>query len=163
MSLCPCGSKKEFSSCCLPVIRGDIKASSPEQLMRSRYSAYAEKSPHYIYNSYAKSSKKNQSIDDISSWANETVWLHLEINSSSPFEETFTTNQILPTVNFVAYYRHDQKLFKMSENSRFILEDQQWRYMDGDVAEHVELIIPNRNDLCVCKSGKKFKKCCANK
>jgi SEC-C motif-containing protein len=163
MSLCPCGSEIEFYSCCLPIIEGGIKANSPEQLMRSRYSAYAGNFTHYIYNSYAKSSKKNQSIDEISSWAKETRWLRLDITDSSPFKKVHITNQRLPTVNFTAYYRHENNFFQMSENSRFILEDQQWRYMDGDVAEHVQLATPNRNDLCICKSGKKFKVCCANK
>jgi len=163
MSSCPCGSKREFSHCCLPIINGDVKASSPEQLMRSRYSAYAENFTRYIYNSYAKDSKKDQSLDEISSWASETQWLHLEINSTSAFDNISTTNQTLPTVNFIAYYRHENSFFKMSENSRFILEDHQWRYVDGDVAEHIKLVKPNRNDLCLCQSGKKFKKCCADK
>jgi SEC-C motif-containing protein len=129
--------------------------------MRSRYSAYAKKFTHYVYSSYAKITKKNQSIEDISLWAKETRWLHLKICNSSPFDKIHTDNPPLPTVEFIAYYCHGNCYFKMSENSRFIFEDQQWRYMDGDVAEHVELVRPNRNDLCICQSGKKFKKCCA--
>jgi SEC-C motif-containing protein len=37
---CPCGGGK-FAACCRPVIGGEARASTPEQLMRARYSAYA--------------------------------------------------------------------------------------------------------------------------
>ena len=160
MSLCPCGSNKEFLTCCLPIINGDIKAVSPEQLMRSRYSAYAKKCSQYIYDSYAKSSQKDQSLNEISSWANQTQWLNLVINHASCFEQSYSPNQPLPTVEFTAFYRHENRFFKMYENSRFILENQQWRYVNGDVTEHIELLTPSRNDLCICQSGKKFKQCC---
>jgi 23S rRNA pseudouridine1911/1915/1917 synthase len=35
--LCPCGSLKKYSECCEPIIKKAEKASSPEVLMRSRY------------------------------------------------------------------------------------------------------------------------------
>ena len=38
---CPCCSGKPFAECCEPVIAGARKATSAEELMRSRYSAYA--------------------------------------------------------------------------------------------------------------------------
>src|SRR5689334_16930629 len=37
---CPCGSPS-YDGCCGPLLRGERQAQSPEQLMRSRYSAYA--------------------------------------------------------------------------------------------------------------------------
>ncbi|NQZ82567.1 MAG: SEC-C domain-containing protein [Colwellia sp.] len=163
MSLCPCGSNIEFSTCCLPIINGDVKASSPEQLMRSRYSAYAKKISRYIFDSYEKISKKEQSLDDICSWANETQWLSLIINHTSSFEQDYSPSHPLPTVDFTAFYRHEKRFFRMRENSRFVLEDLHWRYVDADTAEHIELPTPSRNDLCICQSGKKFKRCCANK
>ena len=67
--LCPCGSKKKFSLCCLPLIKHEETASSPEKLMRSRYSAYATKNSKYIYDTYAKSSQSAQSLTEIESWA----------------------------------------------------------------------------------------------
>jgi len=160
MSLCPCGSKKEYLACCSPIIKGDLKADSPEQLMRSRYSAYAKKCNQYIYDSYAENSKKDQSLNEISSWANQTQWLNLMINHASAFGERHSPNQPLPTVEFTAIYLHENHFFKMHENSRFIFENSHWRYMNGDVTEHIELPTPSRNDLCICQSGKKFKRCC---
>ncbi|MEE2761202.1 MAG: YchJ family metal-binding protein [Pseudomonadota bacterium] len=39
MDDCPCGSRWDYSDCCDPVI-GSVPATSPESLMRSRYTAY---------------------------------------------------------------------------------------------------------------------------
>lgn len=38
---CPCGSGTAYDTCCGPLHRGAALAGTPEQLMRSRYSAYA--------------------------------------------------------------------------------------------------------------------------
>lgn len=38
---CPCGSGKLFTLCCGRFINGSETAKTPEQLMRSRYTAYA--------------------------------------------------------------------------------------------------------------------------
>lgn len=165
---CPCGSMSDFSQCCFLLINRDMLAHSPEQLMRSRYSAYATNSADYIYQTYAKISQAEQSLNDIESWASQTKWLKLTINSASDFvnsEKDLPSNiknSIIrhPTVCFSAYYQHQGLYFKMKERSRFILEDNQWRYLDGEVNESEELVTPNRNDLCFCQSQKKFKRCC---
>lgn len=38
---CVCGSQQTFALCCEPFIKQRKVATTPEQLMRSRYSAYA--------------------------------------------------------------------------------------------------------------------------
>ena len=38
---CPCASAKDYAVCCEPIIQQKQKAATAEQLMRSRYSAYA--------------------------------------------------------------------------------------------------------------------------
>ncbi len=38
---CICGSGKLFEKCYSPLLNGTRRAKTPEQLMRSRYSAYA--------------------------------------------------------------------------------------------------------------------------
>ena len=62
---------------------------------------------------------------------------------------------------FSAYYVDNRQLFKMTENSKFIKENNEWRYVDGEAVNHEKLPFPGRNDLCPCLSGKKFKICCA--
>ena len=167
---CPCGSNITFKQCCFLLITEEIKAASPEQLMRSRYSAYATKSTDYIYQTYADSSKAHQSISDISEWAQETKWLRLIIHSVS--KDTLVNNDDCindqngeynyPTVSFSAYYRHQGKYYLMKETSRFIIENSQWRYLDGAVSNNEELVAPKRNELCFCQSQRKFKQCCGS-
>jgi len=167
---CPCGLDISFKQCCFLIITEEVKAVSPVQLMRSRYSAYATKFADYIYQTYAESSRALQSINDISQWAQETKWLMLTIHSAS--EYTAVTNKTsdnsankehnLPTVCFSAYYKHQSKYYLMKETSRFIFEKSQWRYLDGEVSSSEELAAPKRNDLCFCQSQKKFKQCCGS-
>ena len=38
---CPCGSGTPYDACCGVLHRGERQAATPEELMRSRYSAYA--------------------------------------------------------------------------------------------------------------------------
>jgi SEC-C motif-containing protein len=167
---CPCGSNNSFKQCCFLIINEEIKAESPEQLMRSRYSAYATKSADYIYQTYAESSRVQQSIDDISQWAKETKWLKLTIHSASEYNIGMENNVInatneekaFPTVSFSAYYKHQGKYCLMKETSRFIMEDSQWRYLDGAVSNNEEIVAPKRNELCFCQSQRKFKQCCGS-
>ena len=41
MGVCVCGSKKQYSRCCEPLLTGKKKAKTVSQLVRSRYAAYA--------------------------------------------------------------------------------------------------------------------------
>lgn len=157
---CYCGCNTHFDLCCQPYILGVTHPETPEQLMRSRYSAYATNSPQHIFNTYSQGKQKENTLDEITQWSQDTHWLKLIINHAEPATLATYNTKILPTVSFDAYYIHQQQLYKMSECSRFIVEQGQWRYLDGDVAEHTKLSRPKRNDLCFCLSGKKFKKCC---
>ncbi|WP_076419125.1 YchJ family protein [Colwellia sp. UCD-KL20] len=154
--LCPCGSNTEYKKCCEPLILKKINAESPEQLMRSRYSAYALKHSEYIYETYSNASKKLQSLKDIAIWAKQTDWLNLRILNTSEYEHNST-----PTVTFEALYKNNGIFYKMSEKSAFIKEEGFWRYVDGSQVNFNELAMPKRNDECFCLSGKKYKKCCA--
>ena len=45
---CPCGSGEEFALCCGPLHAGQRMAATAEELMRSRYSAYAVGDMDYV-------------------------------------------------------------------------------------------------------------------
>ncbi|MBL4909329.1 MAG: SEC-C domain-containing protein [Alteromonadaceae bacterium] len=155
--LCPCGSTKLFTQCCQPILEGK-HAKTAEQLMRSRYSAYATKNATYLYNTYANAVKQAQSVTDIEQWAKQCKWIKLTIHqASSSFKEK---QQTLATVAFSALYLQKAKLFCLQELSTFINEDDQWRYLEGDIINHKLLNKVKANDLCPCNSNKKFKKCC---
>ena len=174
---CHCGSNEQLESCCLAIIKAERQAQSPEQLMRSRFSAYVIKDAQYIFDSYSQKVQKSQSISDIKIWANTCQFIELVIHHMSPFNDDNSKLQsATPTVEFTVHYLITNKLYKMSEKSRFIKEPltisndtndgSHWVYLDGDVYQHIEVGIIKRNDLCPCavnkakKNAQKFKKCC---
>ena len=173
---CFCGSAQEFSSCCQPFLNQDAFPIAAEQLMRSRFSAYVLGNSQYIYDTYAKSSQAAQSVKEINDWANAYKWLALKIHSAEVINHMKRSPEQF--VEFSAFYIVDETLCELRENSRFILEvtehsnkqEPQWRYIDGDIIKHSELVKIKRNALCPCnhyatswslKKGKKFKQCCA--
>ena len=165
--LCPCRAKSNaqnndqsitFSNCCQPIIEQRRPAQNAEQLMRSRYSAYATQNADYILQTYAEQPRKKQTFEEIADWAKQCQWLGLQIHQSQmPDANGFAY------VEFSATYIQDKQIFAMRENSRFIQEQGLWRYLDGDISSHQLIKTPKRNQACLCGSGKKFKQCCLNK
>lgn len=162
--LCPCGSNLSFSTCCQPFIsKAQLnKPNTPEQLMRSRFSAYALKDGQYIYDTYGEKQRVNLTIEDLQSWADECNWLALTIHDSTE-----------STVDFSAYYVINSTLCELREKSNFAKEyendQEQWRYIDGTITKNNEIATVKRNDICPCnqystawspKKNKKFKHCC---
>lgn len=125
--------------------------------MRSRYSAYTIQNSQYIYQTYSKEEQAKNSVADIDQWAKSCKWIKLEITQSH--EEKLDQPN---TVEFMAYYLHNHKLFILHENSMFIKEDKLWRYSTGEIIAHKEVKALKRNDRCPCDSGKKYKQCCLN-
>ncbi|MCJ8320503.1 MAG: SecC motif-containing protein [Colwellia sp.] len=144
--------------------------------MRSRYSAYAMKNAQYILDTYAKTPRLDQSIIEIESAGNSCQWIKLNIRQCSKWDDSAQEiNTSLPTVEFDAFYLTDNKVYQLSEKSRFIKEakndqstQEQWFYLDGDIIKHSEIETIKRNDLCPCQKNqnknnkKKFKNCCSN-
>ena len=143
---CICGVEKDYSECCGAIIDAQKKASTPEELMRSRYSAYVCGDGRYLVLSTVK---ENQHVDDvelIEEFSNSVEWLKLDVLDAN---ETI--------VEFKAYYREGDEIKVLHERSNFILKDGVWLYSDGELYNSkVE-----RNEVCPCGSGKKFKKCCS--
>jgi len=155
--LCPCGSKKLFTLCCQAIINGG-HANTAEQLMRSRYSAYATNNAQYIYDTYSELAQKNQSVADIAQWAKQCKWIKLTIHQSTLAVSKHQTDK----VEFSAHYLQKNKLFCLRELSSFIKENGNWRYVDGDIRFHDYQEKIKANQLCPCGSTKKFKRCCGS-
>ncbi|MFC3095799.1 zinc chelation protein SecC [Alteromonas sediminis] len=147
---CYCGSKRTFAECCGPVIQCDT-AKSPEQLMRSRYSAYCVEDYDYILNTYAHSPRASLSVLQLRESAANTQWLGLRIVATRDH-----------LVTFAAYFKETNTLKCLQETSLFVIENNKWRYLRGDIA-HLGTAKLSRNDSCFCGSGNKFKKCCLAK
>ena len=161
-ALCLCGSGKRADRCCLPIIAGEQPASSVEALMRSRYVAYVLKNSSYLQSSWHSSTRpESLSLED----EDGPVWTGLEVlDSGASGDEGY--------VEFKASFMQPVESRRdtafpanagiLHEKSRFIKEQGQWKYVDGELfeAEPVPLKMPGRNEPCFCGSGKKFKKCC---
>ena len=80
---CYCCSEKDFEDCCQPFISGAMKPSTAEELMRSRYSAYATAQVEYILRSTHPSTRKFHDAESIENWAKSSVWQKLEIVSTN--------------------------------------------------------------------------------
>jgi len=149
---CPCGLTNTFENCCYKIINGK-PATTAEQLMRSRYSAYVTNNAQYLFDTYADTSRKETSVADIAQWAKQCKWIALSVISAH-------TNTNSTIVEFSAKYLQKSKLCLLHEQSRFIKTNGRWYYLDGDIISHKELSKIKSNNLCPCDSNRKFKKCC---
>ena len=148
--LCPCGSGQSYKACCSRLISGQVTAASAEQLMRSRYTAYATRDYAYLMASWHPSTRP-QVLDDAD---NEPQWCQLVILST----EAGQTPDQQGYVEFEAHYHFAGKPGMMRERSRFVQEDGRWFYVQGEVM--AEASKPGRNAPCPCGSGNKYKRCC---
>ena len=140
---CICGNELDYENCCGKFIQGLCKPDTALELMRSRYSAYVLKDGQYLYDTCSSKLKNIEDIENIKEQS--TQWLSLKIHS-------FTQNEVV----FSAYYKEEQKIEVLKEHSFFINENG-WKYDAGKLMESkIE-----RNEICPCGLGKKYKKCCA--
>ena len=89
---CFCGSEKLFGDCCGRLIDKSLSAESPEQIMRSRYSAYVLKNVKYLLQSWHKSTRP----DSLDLKNDSTHWKKLKIIDAAE-----------NTVHFVAFFTQD--------------------------------------------------------
>ncbi|MBF02456.1 MAG: preprotein translocase subunit SecA [Flavobacterium sp.] len=121
MKSCYCCSGKAYETCCEPFINGTNIPTFPEQLMRSRYTAYVLRLADYLIETTAVSQRKYYSKKEILTWAKMNTWIKLEIL------EAYET-----IVEFKAYYL-DEKLQAQihHEKSTFKQVNGKWYYVDG--------------------------------
>jgi SEC-C motif-containing protein len=127
---CYCCSGKDFTDCCQPFIEEKTKPKTAEELMRSRYSAYATVAIEYILRSTHPSTRKFHNAEDIENWAKTNNWEKLEIISKTEGEAKDKQG----TVEFKAYYfdeKNDPQIHH--EKSNFRKELGKWFFVDGKV------------------------------
>lgn len=171
-TLCPCGSNKEYASCCQPLLQNLAKATSAEQLMRARYSAFVKGEIEFLYQSLAPESRADYDAKATKDWSASVQWKGLKILRT----EAGSSQDSTGVVEFVATYEKDKKGLDHHEVSHFRKDDKgTWYFIDGDGHTHpegeghshspVQTVVREgpkigRNDPCTCGSGKKYKKCC---
>lgn len=119
---CPCCSGKEYKKCCEPFHLNNDVPKTPEELMRSRYSAFSKVLPKYLVDTTHESTRKNNDFSDIEDWAKSNKWLKLEIVFANADK-----------VRFRAYYQDKQgEIYEHDELSTFVQENGKWFYVDGE-------------------------------
>lgn len=118
-SKCPCDQTMLYQSCCEPLHLGGV-ASTPEQLMRSRYSAFALGLRDYLLLTWHPSTRPDLELDD------NPKWVQLQILNCSQHQDH-------GGVHFRAFYQLKGELQIMEERSRFVREGGRWFYLDGTV------------------------------
>lgn len=157
---CPCKSGKAYADCCEPVIRGARKAITAEELMRSRYSAYALGEVDWIVASQSPDGRQFVDRQATEQWSKRATWFGLEIVET----KEGGPDDVEGIVEFKAYYRLGGEDIKHHEIASFRKEDDTWYFVDGIEMKprpYKRLVAKvGPNEPCPCGSGKKHKKCC---
>lgn len=156
---CPCGTGRPFAECCEPFITGTALPATAEQLMRSRYSAFATVAVDYLHTTLVPESAGADDYDPAHAeeWARNSDWLGLDIVST----EAGGPDDSEGWVEFVARFRYDGDERAHHETGHFVKTDGRWYYLDGNPGPRPRRVTKvGRNEPCPCGSGKKYKKCC---
>jgi SEC-C motif-containing protein len=114
---CPCGSPS-YDACCGRLHRGETQAGSPEELMRSRYSAYALGDTDHVWRTWHPRTRPERVDPDPA-----TRWTGLEIVEATG-----------DTVEFRAHFDGPHGPGVLHERSAFAQRAGRWFYLDGVLA-----------------------------
>ncbi|MRJ75853.1 hypothetical protein GEV29_04845 [Aeromicrobium sp. SMF47] len=121
-SRCPCLSGLTYDDCCGRLHAGTATAQTAEQLMRSRFSAFAVGDPSYLLSTWHRSTRPaGLELDQDRRWYRLDI---LATRGGGPFETT-------GVVEFEAFYRAPTGNGSQHEVSRFVRESGTWFYVDA--------------------------------
>ncbi|OSQ38064.1 hypothetical protein TMES_12460 [Thalassospira mesophila] len=183
VSACPCGTERPYGQCCKPFHDNAQLPATAEQLMRSRYSAFALGLGHYLAHTVPAEKAATYNFDDIA--RQQTRWTSLEIVRTDAGSATDNVGY----VEFIARFIENGQAGFQHEKSRFLRKNGKWLYIDGVnplqstrsapslndatitqpaspvpeaslAGKTITTPTVGRNDPCPCGSGRKYKKCC---
>ena len=123
--LCPCTSKKTFDQCCQPFLLGKKLPGTPEQLMRSRFTAYAEKRADYLISTTAEEKRGELELEELKGYCRSIKCISLKILDTA-------VNGDEGTVTFHASLQMNGRRMLHREHSTFRKVDGRWFYVDGE-------------------------------
>ncbi|WP_282073952.1 YchJ family protein [Polaribacter atrinae] len=124
---CPCNPSKLYNDCCKKAHQNILSVTTPEQLMRSRYSAFVMADIDYLQKSHHSSTKPSSAEKrEILDWTKSVEWVKLDVLKS-------TEN----TVEFKAYFSKNGSLNVIFEKSLFVKENNHWVYKDTIIAHGI--------------------------
>ena len=124
---CVCNNNKSFTQCCGPFLERVKIARTPQQLMRSRFSAFAIGGyGEYLLETWAPEARNGLSVFDLS--LKSVDWRRLNI-----IDKFQTGDQA--SVEFKAHFMSDGVEKTHHEISQFHRRSNRWFYVNGDVFE----------------------------
>lgn len=153
---CACGNQQPYLACCGRFIESGETPQTPEELMRSRYTAYTRVNIDYIERTMRSPALDRFDANETRKWAASLKWERLNVVDSH-------TEGDKGYVEFYAHFKGNNKKYAMREVSEFHRIEGAWYYVNGeDPKSTIVHQTPSlgRNDPCPCQSGKKYKKCC---
>ncbi|QWF21377.1 SEC-C domain-containing protein [Nocardioides sp. LMS-CY] len=114
---CPCGSGATYDACCGRMHRGAVAAATAEELMRSRYAAYAVGDLDYVFRTWHPRTRPDDLAPDPG-----LTWTGLRVTDAGA-----------DWVEFVASFTRAGAPGELRERSRFERRAGRWMYVDGDV------------------------------
>jgi SEC-C motif-containing protein len=115
---CPCGLPAAYDDCCGSLHQGRTSATTAEQLMRSRYTAFVLGDTAYLLRTWSAATRPPQlRLSD------SIRWTGLEILGSTGGTAFHTEGTVEFRANYAGGFQQ--------ENSRFTRENGAWVYVDA--------------------------------
>ena len=147
-----CGSKYDYIDCCGAYLQNKKQPKNPEDLMRSRYTAYCLADIDYIKKTMRGKAKVGFNDEDAKLWAKRVKWIKLLVI------ESCMENPHKGFVEFIATFIDGNTVKSIHEKSEFTQTERRWYYVDGVQLPSKSNSIA-RNSICPCGSNKKYKNC----
>lgn len=128
---CPCTPDTDYSACCGRFISGGQLPQTAEQLMRSRFSAFAKQNANYLFATVLPEKRERDELKSLQKSFRGMSWVKLEILATEKGAATDTEG----TVEFRAHWQQvaggDEK-GTLRERSQFVKPADRWYYFDGE-------------------------------
>jgi SEC-C motif-containing protein len=126
---CPCTSKKPYDRCCGPFHAGTALPETAEQLMRSRFSAYALGKVDYLIFTRVDAKRADEDPEELAQYCKSVSCVGLKILSKEKGGKADDTG----IVTFHASLQANGRRSLHIETSSFAREQGKWVYVDGVV------------------------------
>lgn len=124
MNACLCCSGVNYSECCGRFIDNQEIPSTPEELMRSRYTAFAQANVEYIADTMKSPAADNFDLEEARQAAQQLSWDTFEIVRSSMDGDN-------GSVEYIAYLVVDGAKHKLHKLCEFTRENGNWYFING--------------------------------
>ncbi len=132
---CPCHSGIKYKKCCRPFHTGAQQVEAPEQLLRSRYSAYAIGEANYIMATTHPDHEEAQKPEpqwrqELGLFARHTTFTSLDIQ-----QQSYTPGEDTGWIVFAAGLEQNGQNASFREKSIFERIDGTWLYASAEELE----------------------------